>query len=285
MLSTMARCGTDTGAESGGPLTGLWRRVFDACVVTALLLSQGVCIAAESRQQPGQPEPVLRVYQVNKTARSLGGAADQSTPEAIYAAEIRRLAITIKPPGGAESTAKVLLDATIKEVRIFKGSHAVVLVEADDARNGRIIHIFWADLRDGRWLKAGESLKYSMEEARIQFARACGGWVEKPARPPIADPEAHLARFVEFLKAGGKDPMQFVLEALAQHKLVIMGEVHHRSRYWEFNKSLVERKEFAETTGVIYLELPEQGQAFIDRFLAADEPRAQLVIDALREVR
>jgi len=97
-----------------------------------------------------------------------------------------------------------------------------------------------------------------LDEARSVFSSQCP--IEdaktKLSRPPIANPQEYLHPFVEFLRREADDPRRFLLRALADHRVVILGEVHHRPRYWAFNSSLVRDKAFAERAGVIYMELP-----------------------------
>lgn len=44
--------------------------------------------------------------------------------------------------------------------------------------------------------------------------------------------------------------------ALRKHRLVILGEIHHRPRYWVFNVALVREEGFPARVGRVYLELP-----------------------------
>ena len=66
--------------------------------------------------------------------------------------------------------------------------------------------------------------------------------------------------------------------------MVILGEVHHRQRYWVFNAALVRSPKFAQHVGVIYLELPYNDQPLIDQFLAAPKYDPAPVIDVLRDM-
>ena len=77
----------------------------------------------------------------------------------------------------------------------------------------------------------------------------------------------------------------FLLRAVGTHKLVLMGEVHHRPRYWEFNQLLVREKAFTHQVGVIYLELPSNDQALVEQFLAGPKCDPQPIIEMLRDIR
>jgi hypothetical protein len=128
------------------------------------------------------------------------------------------------------------------------------------------------------------------EHSGIQFVRAeFPRWwqyreQEKARRAPVKDPEQHLEPFVSFLRTEAQEPQAYVLKALAEHRVVIIGEVHHRPRYWAFNASLVRAAAFPRDVGVIYLELPRADQALVDQFLSRPQLDPEPVIATLRDM-
>jgi len=127
----------------------------------------------------------------------------------------------------------------------------------------------------------------SLEEARALFARLCAhrdAQHQLSARPPVARPDEHLRPFVEFLQHEAADPQEFLLDSLANHGVVILGEVHHRPRYWAFNAALVHAPHFPQVAGVIYLELPGNDQALVDQFFEAPEYDPQPIMEMLRDM-
>jgi hypothetical protein len=106
---------------------------------------------------------------------------------------------------------------------------------------------------------------------------------EKPSRPKVENPGSYLKPFVGFLKTHGEEPKAFVMKALAKHKVVIIGEIHHRPRYWAFNSSLVTEPDFPKLVGTIYMELPSNDQELVDKFLAAEDCNTMPVIEMLRD--
>jgi len=90
--------------------------------------------------------------------------------------------------------------------------------------------------------------------------------------------------FVEWLKENAHDPQAFVLDALTEHKLVIIGEVHHRPLYWAFAASLIRDPGFGQRAGTIYLELPAHCQALMDRFLTGSACDSFLLNRILRDM-
>ena len=143
------------------------------------------------------------------------------------------------------------------------------------------IDLRWLKPEKGRWLNDGNDMVGTLDEARRVFARR---WARSEAqaklssRPPVANPQEHLRPFVEFLRRGAADPQAVLLQALATYRVVILGEVHHRPRYWALNSSLVRDETFADRAGVIYLELPSNDQVLVEQFLAAPKYDPQPLI-------
>jgi len=247
---------------------------------------------------------LLRVYGVNRTVADFPVKEDFSTPEAAYAVinrviasgdqaswrriSTRRLSRRLSPPDAERrdvtpKEAQEWLNARIIEVRGFRRIHAAVIAEL--ASDPPRFDCRFVDFEDGRWLNNGHGLWDSLEQAREVSFRGLGGYVqEKPLRPKIEDPEAYLRGFVDFLATNGEEPKSFVMKALPQYPIVIMGETHHRPRYWAFNSSLVSDPDFSKAVGTIYMELPSNDQVLIDEFLTADQCDTTLVIEMLRDM-
>jgi hypothetical protein len=248
----------------------------------------------------------FRVYSVDKKVSDFPPEEDFSTPEAAYAVINRLMAsgnrgrwrrISVKelarrlPPEDAKpkevkpEVAEQWLSARIVEVRVFRDSFAGVIAEVTAGSKPPFYDLRSVGIEDGRWLNGGQSVHGTLDEARSAFARGCARrYIERPDRPKVKDAEAHLKPFVEFLKSKAEEPKGLVMKALAEHKVVIMGEIHHRPRYWAFNCSLVTEPEFARHIGVIYLELPSNDQNLVDTFLAGNDCDTTPVIEMLRDM-
>jgi hypothetical protein len=247
----------------------------------------------------------VRTYGVGKKVTGFPTTEDFSTPEAAYAtmhrvwaAEgdgawarlcVRELAGRVpalpKKPLPAQR-AERLLNAEIVEVSLYRETNAAVFARMNlGGKEG----IDMRSLRreEGRWLNHGNDVAGTLEEARKRFARRCA-YVEAKeklaSRPAVANPQEHVRPFVEFLQREAAEPQEFLLHALAKHRVVILGEVHHRPRYWDFNARLVRSPEFGRRAGVIYLELPRNNQSLVDQFLAAPKHDPQPVIETLRDM-
>lgn len=265
--------------------------------VSLLLLSAALLWAAEATN------PAVRTYRVNRRVSAFPTNEDLSTPEAAYATierawmaeglaafprlSVRELAQKMSsPPRKPVPTkeAAMWLDAEVLEVDIYHATNAVVFARLNMGGKERI-DLRWLKPEKGQWLNAGNDMVGTLEEARRVFARVCArreAQVKLSSRPPVANPQEHLRPFVESLRREAADPQAFLLQALARHRVVILGEVHHRPRYWAFNSSLVRDKAFAELAGVIYMELPSNDQALVEQFLAATEYNPQPLIEMLR---
>ena len=273
-----------------------------AFLVLFWCVSPRVIAAGQKQQAHSAP---LRVYEFNKWVRDFPEKEDFSTPEAAYAVINRLMAsgneggwkrISVKelagrlPPEDAKrkqvkpEVAEQWLNARIIEVRVFRGKGAVVLAELMQDKDNPRIDKRYLELENGRWLNKGQdSSAGSIEEARAQTNAKFAYMLERPSRPRIKDPEAYLRPFVEFLKNKAKEPKAFVMKALAKYKVTIIGEIHHRPRYWAFNSSLVTEPDFPRHIGTIYLELPSNDQELVDEFLATEDCNTAPVVEMLRD--
>jgi hypothetical protein len=276
------------------------------CTLIAFVVLASVSQVVFGASAKNNESNVVRVYQVNKKVCDFPAKENLSTPEASYATinrlnasgakefwrrmSVKRLAQRMPVKKGKRKVSKSAvhgwLNAKIVEVRIFQGKHAGVVAKVPSAWK-KLFDYRSFELEDGKWLNAGNSVFGSLDEAREDFAAACEVYSDRQTvrkRQRIDNPKAYLKPFVEFLKANGEKPEAFVMKALAKHKIVIMGEIHHRPRYWAFNSSLVAEPDFTKYVGTIYMELPSNGQKLIDKFLAGEKCDKMLVIEMLRDM-
>jgi len=251
------------------------------------------------------PERQVDVYKVNKRVRDFPEREDFTAPESAYAVvnrvmargeegawrriSVRNLADRLPPADRPASqvsseTARRYLDANILEVMVFAGRHAAVIAALPSQAGVPVYDRRTFGLEDGRWLNKGQSHFSTLERARTSFARYCAHLVQQArVRPRVEDPEGHLKPFVQFLRAHAQAPKPFVMRALAEHPFTIIGEIHHRPRYWAFNCSLVTDPNFPTHVGTIYLELPSNDQHLVDTFLAGRDCDTTPVIEMLRD--
>ena len=257
-------------------------------------------VTLSSNGKDVEANPLLKVYQVNKKVSTFAEVEDLSTPEDAYATINhlrasgdrgfwRRVNVKESVAGrpaedeGKQKVSEIDLDewlnSTIIEVRIYNNEFAVVSAEW---RTDIITRRF--EYEDGQWKNMGEEAFRSQEEAREKFYSLASRRVERPKREEVDHPRAYLETYVDFLKTKGQEPKAFVMNALAKHRITIIGEIHHRPRYWSFNSSLVADPDFAEHIGTICMELPANNQMLIERFLAGEKCNELLVIETLRDM-
>ncbi len=203
---------------------------------------------------------------------------------------IKQLHGTERQPVSPEPASNCL-DAQIHEVIIYRDrlARVVAKMRERDTVGYDQRSLFYAN---GRWLNSGhDGLASTIEEARDNFLRKSERIYQIDLRylgeywnrQPVADPNAYLKPYVEFLNEQGRRPHAFMMEAFRKYQLVVMGEVHNRPTYWAFNTQLVRDPTFAQSVGTIYMELPSNHQGRIDKFLAQDTCERERVIQMLRD--
>lgn len=284
-------------------------RVRKGVLAVMLVAGAGLSVATGgfAQTQPAAsanaPSP-LRVYEVNKAAVEFPEREDLSTPEAACAAINRLLAsgregdwrrISVPsiadrlPPAGATSrpieddAAQMWLNAVMQEARVFRGVYAAVLAKRITTTGKSIIDVRHLEFHDGKWLNCGHDECPDLDRARAVFALSCGRYREPVKPPTFTDPKQRLAPFVAHLEREGREPAECLLDAMDRYPLVIVGEIHHRPRYWALLCDLVATPAFARGVGTIYMELPSNDQSLVDGFLAAEDLDPAPVIDTLRD--
>ncbi len=252
---------------------------------------------------PGETD--VTVYEVDKTVSEFPAERDLSTPEKAYAAVSRALAegdpnalrrISVKeladrwlpadaaPESRPSKEQEQLLEARVVEVRVFRDTQAAVIARLPGKRILPDYEVRRLTLEEGQWRSRDRAEAPTLGRARALFAQQRESLEQQmPARPAVSDPNAHLQQFVQFLEEKAEEPKTFVMRALATHKVVVIGEVHHRLRYWLFNAALVTDPNFPHHVGTIYLELPSHAQPLIDGFLASPQCDTAAVIEMLRD--
>jgi hypothetical protein len=269
-------------------------------IVLVLLTTVAPSLLAQSMDMM-QDSGRVQVYPINKTVADLPAGDDLSKPELAYATihrhvaagdinwqslSVPRMGPRLPAPSPAPKpvsprAAQGWLGATIVEVRFVSDTIAYVI--ATWPQSGSVdLRTFEFD--GGRWLNAGNKQADTLEAARKIVDDAAG---EKRTaatyRKKAVYPENYLKPFVDFLQSSAQDPKEFLLKSLADHKLTIVGEIHHRPTYWKLNSDVVSDERFAKSAGVVYLELPSNDQHLVDRFLASETLDTTPVIQMLRD--
>ena len=173
-----------------------------------------------------------------------------------------------------------ILKQTIKEILIYKDSIALSIIEQKET----YYKFRWYEIDDGQWLAGSEDARHSIEELQKYFISNAEDHLKTLKRAKIISliPSDSLA-FINYLNNYGEDPLQFILNALKKHKLVIYGEIHNRPSSWELCRDVIRDTNFAKITGTVFLELPSHKQPQIDQFLGSKTLNTDLLIDVFHE--
>ena len=98
-------------------------------------------------------------------------------------------------------------------------------------------------------------------------------------------PDTDTLAFVDYLKKNGQDPKSFMLNKLANHKLVVYGEMHKRKASWDLLKSVIKDPAFPKKTGIVFLEMSSDSQEKMNRFFSNKKMDREILLDVLRDVQ
>ena len=168
-----------------------------------------------------------------------------------------------------EETREKLLNTKINEIVIYKDSVAGIITDppAKSAIKLPMQIITYLTLEEGKWLNAGENLGNDIGDARSKFKEDAPKQLEKIHQIiKLKNVSKDTASFVNYLKKNGKEPKQFILQSLAEHKIVIYGELHRREISWKLMKSVIDDPNFSNEVGTVFMELSSDKQPELDRF-------------------
>lgn len=175
-----------------------------------------------------------------------------------------------------------LLNTKIKEVIVYKDSIAAVITEYSEP----MCIITYLSYEDGNWLNAGEDLGNDLNDAREIFKRKCNNFLDFVHRiKELKQAPLDTSSFITYLKENGEAPIDFILNALAKHKIVICGEIHRRETSWGLMKSLIISPKFVEKVGTVFMELSSDKQNELDKFFADEKIDAEIILNIFRDVQ
>jgi len=173
------------------------------------------------------------------------------------------------------------LNKNIKEVIVYKDSIAAVISSYEDS-----LYTCWYFSREnGRWLNAGEGWGgKSLEDAREIFLQNADIQLSFARKIKMLDSvSTDTTAFINYLKTNGKQPADFLIDALENHKLVIYGEIHFRETSWDLMRQLIKMAEFYNTAGIVFLELSMDAQPMFDTFFNNEKKDSSIILDIFRK--
>jgi uncharacterized iron-regulated protein len=173
-----------------------------------------------------------------------------------------------------------ILETTIKEIIYYKDSVACAITEIRDS----LYSIRYFYLEFDKWVQGGENGRKSLEASRQEFAKSAEMRLQLLQRTTtIAKVPTDTAAFIKYLKKNSSNPKEFILSKLNKYKLVQYGEVHRRKASWDLLQEVAKDKRFANSTGVIFMEMASHKQKDIDSFFANDTINTELLLEVFRE--
>jgi hypothetical protein len=104
-----------------------------------------------------------------------------------------------------------------------------------------------------------------------------------PVRTPLA--LLLLALIAPALPAQEREPVEFVLDAMARHPIVFLGDVHPLAEPKRIVADVIDRQDPATPIDVLALEVASEQQPVIDRYLASSPEDTTLLLENPRTLR
>ncbi|MCP4550288.1 MAG: ChaN family lipoprotein [bacterium] len=185
--------------------------------------------------------------------------------------------IDIDPEYGGE-----LLDTNIREVITYRDSVACVISDYVEP----YCLIRYLSLEGGSWVNAGEDLGNGVDGSRERFAGKADMFLGYVRRIDVLKTVSGDTRsFSRYLRGHGQRPKRYILDQLADHLVVIYGEVHRRAISWKLCEEVIKDSDFHSTVGTVFLEISAHKQSTLDRFFAGSTLEPELILDVFREIQ
>ncbi|MCD7935319.1 MAG: hypothetical protein LUG98_00505 [Tannerellaceae bacterium] len=180
-------------------------------------------------------------------------------------------------------TQEAILNYVVEEMVIYKDSAAAVLTY-DPAESEYRINL--SRLEDGIWVNMGLDFRRTLEACRERLPFFLEtGYSRIPVIARVKQKPADVGVFVEYIQKNGQSPVEFVLGALAEKKIVIYGEYHRRKVSWDLLREVIRDPRFIETTGTVFMEEPSHMQPVMDQFMAGHTMDPELILQIFRETQ
>jgi hypothetical protein len=173
-----------------------------------------------------------------------------------------------------------LLSRTIKKVITYKDSVAAIVTTYRDS-----LYVFrYFNWENNQWVNGGEDAEEGLLatckriEANLPKRLVTLRKINEIMTLPV-DTNA----FVSYLEHYGKAPKQFILDALADYKIVIYGEIHRRRVSWQLMKELINDPSFYKIAGTVFMELSSDKQEALNQFFSNKELDTEIIFHIFRE--
>ena len=156
---------------------------------------------------------------------------------------------------------------------------AIISKDKDD-----VYYSQYSWIENGKWVNCGEDLEFDLSRMREKIKKNLSRLElrRKRVSQVMAIP-SNIEPFVEFLTKNECTPIDFIMKALISHKIVVNGEFHRRKVSWDMLIELINRSEFANIVGTIFMELPSHRQSDIEQFMGGEILRPEIILDIFRD--
>ena len=140
-------------------------------------------------------------------------------------------------------------------------------------------------MEDGKWVDGGEDWGSDLNDARKVFTGKAiiqMNWV--PIIKNLKAVSTDTASFVKYLKNNGKPPKEFIINALATHKIVVYGDLHRRKMSWALLKETINDPKFVKNAGTVFLELSSDKQDDLNRFFSNEKLDSEIILNIFQSV-
>lgn len=155
-----------------------------------------------------------------------------------------------------------ILNREVKQVVYYNDSVAGVISTLRVWKDEYRYLLTGSVLENGRWVNAGEQPVKSVEEGRLWLKERLAPVLDKYVRyvSRISHVSTDTTAFIRYVRSHGQKPEDFLLDALKRHRIVLYGEHHFYKPSWDLMKRLVQRPEFPEIVGTVFLEMKRGNQ-------------------------
>lgn len=179
-----------------------------------------------------------------------------------------------------ESETNHILNHMIIETIEYKDSIACSIIQI----HANSFSLRWYEIENQEWFASGEDILNTSDQCRSMFYKYAELEINNMRRAiKISKIPTDTLSFLSYLQSNGRNPIEFVSDALKNHKLVIYGEIHRRKISWDFLSSLIQNDFFSEYTGVIFMEMASNKQNEINCFMENDTLNTELLLNIFRD--
>ena len=175
-----------------------------------------------------------------------------------------------------------MMERTIKEIVIYKDSVAGVITDYKDS----LYLIRYLNIEDSKWVNRGEGLGEGMIQTRESFIENAPLILNKVRRViDISSTQFDTTAFIQHIDEYKREPVAFILDALAKYKITIYGEIHRRKVSWQLMKDIINHPDFSKNIGTVFVEISSHSQSKLDDFFTSDILNTKLLLDIFQEIQ